>query len=104
LGHAQLDVSEWLVREVLDLLDAGPVGLYEFLWCLASKSAPPHAKGERLEIARQALQVLRAGRSVELVDAVWCEDARQPFTGEVSAEAIWDEPRGDGSYVALTRR
>jgi hypothetical protein len=93
---------EWLADEVLELLDAGAVGLYEFIWTLRGK----HSRAtfdELRPVAEGALVVVRERDAVRLVRLVWPSSA-------VVGEAVWDEVTPDawadvneGPYLAITR-
>jgi hypothetical protein len=91
-----------LVQEMRDLLDVGPVGLYEFAWWLNSAHAamPP---AERDSVARQALDELLTDPAVQLMWHRWPDTTLGPADpADLGPDAFADIPP-DGRYLALDR-
>lgn len=95
------DRTEWLVQEVSDLLDAGDVGLYEFIWLL--RGVRPDASSEELRrTATAALDRLRQRGQVKLMRSIW----PSKFDGPVPQDHVltfsdWDDPKEDGRYLTV---
>lgn len=85
------DVRDWLVAEVQDLLQAGHVGLYEFIGTLRSRSHD-RTFDEMRGISRAALDRLRAIDDIVLVQLVWpgIEVAGLPKWSELGDDA-WND-------------
>jgi hypothetical protein len=91
-----------LVQEMRDLLDAGPVGLYEFAWWLNSAHAamPP---AERESVARQALDRMLAEPGTDLIWCHWPDTTLGPADrSDLGPDPFADIPP-DGRYLALDR-
>lgn len=92
---------ESLVAEVDELLQAGDVGLYEFVWIL--NAVPELTQSEREAIALDAVgHMLASGRAV-LIWKRWDEpkfvDSRTPSLDDVGPEA-WQAPTA-APYLAI---
>ena len=87
-------------REVADLLDAGRVGLYEFVW-IARQHAPTMDEPALREHARAALtQVLEREKAV-LAWQVWGHpDRGTPAAGAIPRDEDWATPT-DAPYLAV---
>lgn len=95
------DPIELLVQEVEDLLRAGPVGLYEFLWILNSEQIEG-SKDQHLRIARQALDRLLKDDESRLIALLWAQpDSERDLDREVRDDDF-DDP-DDDPYVAIIR-
>ena len=95
--------TDWLVREVVDLLDAGSVGLYEFVWLLRGEY-PSLSAADAQACAREALTTLLARQSARLVWLVWPDEDLVAGPGvDTSAAEAWSEPNERGPYLALAR-
>jgi hypothetical protein len=94
---------EWLVHEVEDLLDAGAVGLYEFIWLLRGVS-PGSADAELKPTAIEALNRIRDRTAGELVWLVWpnADALNRPLITS-PAPTDWDDPQDGTPYLALRR-
>jgi hypothetical protein len=96
------DDIPWLVQEITDLLDAGQVGVYEFVEA-ARQRYPGASVADMLPICRPAFdQVLRDDR-VGLGWYVW--PGSEPIRS-ASAEDVTDaafEAIGPGPYLGLER-
>lgn len=96
--------SAELASEVRDLLDVGPVGLYEFRWVLAGKGVRDARK--QVLVAGAALDELRA----EGHDLAWVEwptmDVLRSETRPGSALPIevWDDPTEGEPLLAIVPR
>lgn len=93
-----------LASEVRDLLDVGPVGLYEFRWALAGKGVLDAE--EQVRVAGGALDELRSeGR-----DLAWVEwptmDVLRSETRPDSAlpTGVWDDPLEGEPLLAVLPR
>ena len=95
------DRVEWLVQEVSDLLDAGHVGLYEFIWLL--RGVQPDASSEELRhTAAAALDRLRQRRQVKLVRSRWpSKHDESSLQDGVLAASDWTDPDKDGGYLSV---
>ena len=92
-----------LVQETLDLLDAGEVGLYEFMWDLNTTHTELSIE-ERRAVARQALDQLLAEPDVELIWMKWPGSTaiRRASIEDVGADA-WNDIGDDKLYLAIDR-
>lgn len=102
------ELTSWLCQEVLDLVAAGPVGLYEFLWLLNGDS-PEHVPGDSLRIAAAALRDVRAAipeASVRILRWPDFEVVRTIGDRELSDllldEEFWQPPGLGREYAALS--
>ncbi len=88
-----------LIGEVLELFDAGRVGLYEFRWNSRGRDAIPDE--DSISVARGALDALIALGAAKLVWSRWddpdFEAAAKP--SDVTEDA-WSDP-GDEPYLAV---
>lgn len=95
------DPVEVLVQEVDDLLQAGPVGLYEFIEILKGEKVEG-SPDEHREYARRALQLLLENGRGRLVSLVWAQpEATTDLTRPVAAndfDGLQDDP-----YVGISR-
>ena len=97
------DTVSWLTQEVHDLLDAGSVGLYEFMWTLNTPDQPLSVD-ERRSVARQALQHLLDEPGVELAWLRWPDWTElRKITIDELPDDPWHDPDENGMYVALVR-
>jgi hypothetical protein len=65
-----VNAGEWLAAEMGDLLEQGPVGLYEFVWALrGSPYLHSDAAAQRVS-ARVARDAVRSGRA-EVYRVTW---------------------------------
>lgn len=99
------DAADWLVQEISDLLDAGPVGLYEFMdEQNDSEDLRLGPLDERKAIASAALQRLLMTGGIEIQRRKW---AQVDDLGTVSPEDLpadpWDRPDEGGNYLAIAR-
>jgi hypothetical protein len=86
-----------LAEEVMDLLDAGRVGLYEFIDQV--RGTVPEA--DQAKVALAALQRLLDRNDVEIVVMRWpAERIGTVEPGALPPDA-WDPPDEDGRYLAL---
>lgn len=92
-----------LAGEIEDLLDAGSVGLYEFIW-QARSSLPTASDEERRQYARTALGDLLARDNIRLILLAW---PKAEVVGEASIDHLpadaWEDPVEGKPYVAITR-
>lgn len=92
--------SDWLVQEVLDLVDAGPVGLYEFIWILRG-AHPSMSLADMQSCASDALSTLVTRHSARLVWLIWpsvpVEDPADP-----PARKVWSDPEPGVPYPAVS--
>lgn len=95
------DVVMNLIDEVEEYLDAGRVGLYEFIWILRSDSDLPES--EFRTHAAEALRRMLSDRSVRLVWERWGDP---DYEGDASREVIshdsWNDPTNE-PYLAVVR-
>jgi hypothetical protein len=98
------NVVDWLIQEISDLLDAGSVGLYEFVDELNDPEREL-SSDERKDVARQALDRLIEHGDVEIQRRRWAGAENE---GTVSARDLptdpWAPPDEQGRYLAITRR
>jgi hypothetical protein len=95
---------DWLVQEVLDLLDVSSVGLYEFHWII--RSSEPDMEFEGAEaLSVRALDILLRNSAGKLVWLTWPDSEHFEAT-DLSAfdlpPGAWDDP--SPRYLALDRR
>jgi hypothetical protein len=97
------NTSALLVAEIDELLAAGPVGLYEFMWILRG-AKKPGTVAEWKATARQALDTLLAeGR--RLVRMHWPEREEFPLPADYQVrDEDFDDIPEDGWYVAITSK
>jgi hypothetical protein len=92
----------WLAQEIEDLLDAGPVGLYEFIWGLNGTSYGLSA-AEAIELSRKvARQFINSGRA-EIFAVEWpsFDVVKGPLSpGILDDPAAWSEGES-GPLMAL---
>jgi hypothetical protein len=95
------DPVEVLVQEVDDLLQAGPVGLYEFMEILKGEEVDGSPDQHR-EYATQALQILLENGRGRLVSLIWAQpDAMTDLMRPVEArdfDGLQEDP-----YVGISR-
>jgi hypothetical protein len=95
---------DWLVQEMSDFLDAGSVGLYEFIDEL-NDPENPLPLDQRRAIAREALDRLLQRDHLEIQRRQW---GRFDNLGTVRPDSLpadaWQPPDDDGMYLAITRR
>jgi hypothetical protein len=97
------DPVAWLAREVTDLLDAGSVGLYEFIWLLRD-TFPTMTEGELRAHAAEALELLQQGGAGRLVWLRWpAEDVVESAPLVVPSASAWGDPSDGKPYLALSR-
>lgn len=95
------DRTDRLVEEVRELLQAGDVGLYEFIWEL-NTLAPELSSTAKRECARVALRRLLDDGNVRLVRLLWARnDFEEPYSWAQLRDTDWDDPT-DEPYVAIT--
>jgi len=93
-------IVEQLAHEVSDLLDAGDVGLYEFIWILRSDQ-PDLAEREYRGYAQAALQRLLAVKEARLVWKRWADVDYEMDASDVTIDdAAWNDPTDD-PYLAV---
>jgi hypothetical protein len=99
----ECEVVTWLETEVLDLLDASSVGLYEFIWILRGHEPPVSGEAARA-VAEQALDELLADGEGRLVLLVWpSEDAVDTTERGALTADDWVDPSAGKPYVAIVR-
>jgi hypothetical protein len=94
---------DWLVQETLDMLDAGRVGLYEFIWDLRGRF-PGAPTEDLLPYAVAALAVLRQQHNARMIWLVW--PSLKPVGDAESVELKpedWNDPGEDVPYLAIVR-
>lgn len=97
------DVVTWLVQEVSDLLDAGSVGLYEFIWLLRGSHIESSEEQHRVH-AREALDRLLLTGEGSLIWLKWpSENAVEGPKVVVPDPAAWADPTSGERYLALAR-
>lgn len=90
-----------LVQEVEDLLPAGRVGLYEFMWILHSEKVPG-SRAQHREIARDALdRLIKDGG--KLITLVWAQPGSEEDLKRDVRDEDFDDPQQNIPYVAITR-
>jgi|Tabmets5t2r1_1033131.scaffolds.fasta_scaffold151928_2 hypothetical protein len=91
-----------LIQEIEDYLDAGSVGLYEFMWILNSEKVEG-SKDDHRRLARQALDHLLLQKRGHLISLMWAQpDTQQDLNRDIRPEDF-DDPQEDIPYVAITR-
>ena len=97
------DVTTWLVQEVSDLLDAGSVGLYEFIWLL--RGSEVELSEEQLRVhAKEALDRLQLAGQGSLVWLEWPNaNAVEGPKVVVPKPSDWADPENGRRYLALAR-
>jgi hypothetical protein len=96
---------EWLTQEMSDYLDAGSVGLYEFVNELNDPDHPMPLEA-RKKIAREALARLLGQGNIEIQ---WHQWPGFDNLGTVAPEDLPDDPwrppddENDGMFLAITR-
>jgi hypothetical protein len=91
---------ERLVQEVSDLLDAGEVGLYEFLWILRSDESHVDETEFRL-YAAAALRRLQRDGLVRLVWKLWGDVSFERDASDATIDDdSWNDPTED-PYLAV---
>jgi hypothetical protein len=94
---------EWLVQEISDLLDAGSVGLNEFVDEL-NDPAHPMPLDRRKAIARQALDDFISRGDIEIKWQRWADgDSSSSVRPDDLPADPWHPPGDDGMYFAITR-
>jgi hypothetical protein len=63
-------IKAWLSEEVSDLLDVGPVGLYELKWMLNGSNFSL-LEAEKFQLSRAVIESLCAAGGVEIVTLTW---------------------------------
>lgn len=91
-----------LIREVDDYLEAGPVGLYEFLWILNGEKVEG-TRDDHLRHAKRALDSLLRAERGHLITLIWAQPDSEAELSRSVEDRDFDDPREDGSYVAITR-
>ncbi len=95
------DPVAWLTQEVRDLLDAGPVGLYEFRWLLRG-AHPQMSETDQRTYAQASLDALLDAHAGTLTRLRWPDN--DPC-GHVARDGLptdaWNEPTEGIEYIAL---
>ena len=95
------DGVKWLEQEVVDLLDAGPVGLYEFISLLRARWPAEPVESYR-NVAAAVLRLVLADGAMQLVRLKWpWEQRTQVPTSTAPQPEDWDDPGDDGMYIAV---
>lgn len=95
--------EEWLAREVADLLDAGSVGLYEFLWILRG-AVPDMSDETACSTAGQALERLLREGAGRLVWLTWpSDDVVERSVETTPGPDDWRDPSAGRPYLAVAR-
>lgn len=98
----QDDVA-WLIEEIDESLDAGPVGLYEFIWTLRGRY-PDAALEAMKQVARPALDATLEDDAVKLGWYEWPpRDPIRPASAADLDDHAFDDI-GDGPYLGIERR
>lgn len=95
--------EDWLVGEVGELLDVGPVWLYEFVW-LQRGQFPGQSSDERIEIASLVLERLLVDGARRLAWMEWPDADVVAGEGRPVSDlprAVWGDPSDDGRYLAV---
>jgi len=93
--------TSWLAREVTDLLTAGSVGLYEFLWILRGTRADL-SDDEIHGVASSALDLLLQNGLGRLVWLTWASDDEvENVLLRPLVAADWNDPEQDKPYLAI---
>jgi hypothetical protein len=96
------DAVSLLVQEIGDYLDAGSVGLYEFMWILNSEKVEG-SKEEHRRIAQQALDQLLKDEQVRPISLMWAQPHTQQDLNREIRPDDFDDPQDDIPYIAITR-
>ncbi len=97
------DDIAWLVEEIDESLDAGQVGLYEFVWTLHSRY-PNAPATELLHICRPVLDEFLKDANVTLGWYVWPKfGAVGPATEADLDDHAFDDIGEDGRYLGIER-
>lgn len=96
------DEVRWLVNDVLDSIDAGGVGLYEFIWSLRSKYPAESARYQG--IATAALTQLLETGDFELVQSKWPNIRVRTLEWSAYNERWWCDPDSDGLYMLIQKK
>ena len=97
------DLTTWLLQEVSDLLDAGTVGLYEFIWLLRGADAEL-SEDELRAHASVALDRLRQAGAGRLVWLRWpSEEAVAGADALIPDSDDWADPVEGKPYLAFGR-
>jgi hypothetical protein len=96
------DPVKLLVQEVEDLLPAGRVGLYEFMWILHSEKVPG-SKNQHREIAHLALARLIKAGDARLITLIWAQPGSEEKLARDVRDDDFDDPQQNIPYVAVTR-
>jgi len=95
------DALRSLIQDVDDYLDAGHVGLYEFLWILNGEKVPG-SREEHLQIAQKALEHLVENKRGRLISVMWAQPGTEKDLDRDVRPEDFNDPQ-DGPYVAITR-
>ncbi|NNC14071.1 hypothetical protein HII28_19610 [Planctomonas sp. JC2975] len=101
-ARSKYDPVLWLVGEIRDLLDSGTVGLYEFIWVFRGAELDA-ADSQLRSYAMAALSLLESEEALQRVRLTWPQESSEQTSGEALSPHSWDEPGGDGTYLAVTR-
>lgn len=94
------ELVDYMRREVLDLLDAGRVGLYEFIG-IGRGHAPELSDAVLRVHARAALSQLLVSADARLAWQVWGQPDRvAPADDAVPGDEDWSDPT-DAPYLAV---
>jgi hypothetical protein len=96
------DTVRLLIQEVDDLLDAGEVGLYEFMWFLNNKDVEGSTDDHRV-LARKALDLLLKENRGRLISLVWAQPGTEKDLDRDVRLEDFNDPQQDVPYVAITR-
>lgn len=97
------DDVPWLVQEISDLLDAGQVGLYEFVWVMHGRY-PKAPAGDLIHLCRPALDQFLDDPGVTLGWYVWPEFGRiKEATPADLDDHAFDDIGEDGRYLGIER-
>jgi hypothetical protein len=96
------DPVELLIQETRDYLDAGSVGLYEFMWILNSEKAEGSKADHRI-LAQQALDHLLEDKSIRLISLMWAQPGTEQDLNRDVRQEDFDDPQEGLPYVAITR-
>lgn len=98
------DDIAWLIEEIDESLDAGVVGLYEFVWTLHGGPYPDVPAKDLLHICRPVLDKFLAEPGVTLAWYDW--PPREPVRPATEADLddhSFDDIGDDGRYLAIDR-
>ena len=97
------DDTAWLFEEIDQLLDAGEVGLYEFVWTLHARY-PKAPAIELLHICLPALDALLANSQVTLGWYEWPKPDRiREATESDLDDHAFDDIGAEGRYLGIER-